>query len=92
MELLLSSPAMALIPDVYDSLLIFLHEACSQELDVLVCGSIYNGADLCCFAAFILLERSLIATDLSRRPVLPPPLWLMHDESVLLPRLPQWPD
>ena len=47
-------------PDVYDSLQIFLNEACSQELSVLVCGSVFNGADLSCFDGYILLKLPLI--------------------------------
>jgi len=71
-------------PDVYDPLQIFLHEAYSQEFGVLLCGSVFSSGDLSCFVAFILLELPLTATDLSRKPVPPPPLWLRLDASVPL--------
>ena len=50
MELVSSSPPMRArlslrLPDVYDLLQIFLNEAGSQEFVVLVCGSVFRGAD-----------------------------------------------
>ena len=79
-------------PDVYDLLHIFLNEAGSQEFEVLVCGSIFSGAYLSYFVAFILLELPPTAADLSRKSVPPPPLWLRYDASMLIPRPPPWPD
>jgi len=89
-ELLPSSPVMRVPlslrpPDLHDPLQIFLNEVGSQEFGVLVCGSVFSGADLSCFAAFILLELPLSVADLSRKPVSPPPLWLRHDASVPFP-------
>ena len=52
---------------MYDPLQIFLHETGSQEFGVLVCGSVFSGADLSYFAAFNLLELPLTAADLSRK-------------------------
>jgi len=52
---------------------IFLNETGSQELGVLVCGSVFNGADLSCFTVFILFELLSTVADLSRKLVPPPP-------------------
>jgi len=49
----------------------------------LASNSVYIGAELSYFAAFILLELPPTAADLSRKPVPPPPLWLRYDASVL---------
>ena len=70
MELLSPSPTMRVFlslrpADVYDSLQIFLNEAGSQEFGVLVCDSVFSRADWSYFVAFILLEISLTAADLS---------------------------
>jgi len=97
MELLSSSLTMRVTlslrpPDVYDPLQIFLHMAGSQEFGILVRGSVYNGADFSYFSAFILLELPSTASDLSRKPVPPPPPWPRHDASVLLSRLLPWSD
>ena len=97
MELLLSLIAMmvslSLRPiDMYNPLQIFLNEAGSQDFGILVCDSIFSGADLSCFTAFILLKVPLTAVELSRKPVPPSPPWLRHDASVLIPRLSSWSD
>ena len=90
MKLLSSSLAIRVslslrLPDVYAPLRIFLNEAGLQEFGIVVCGSVFNGADLSCFAAFILLELPPTAADLSQKPVSPPLPWLRHDASVPLP-------
>ena len=89
MELLLFLPAMRVPlslrpPDRYDSFQLFLHGAGSHEFGIFVCGSIYSGADFSNFATFILLELSLTAIDLSRKPVPPPPPLLRPDALVPL--------
>ena len=61
------------LPDVYDLLQIFLHETISQEIDTLICGLDFNGAELTCYTACILLELPSTAVCLSRKPVPPPP-------------------
>ena len=70
MELLPSSPAVRIplflkSPDVYDPLQIFLNKIGSHDFSVVVCGSVFNGVNLSCFAAFILLELPPIMADLS---------------------------
>ena len=58
---------------MYDPFQIFLQDTCSQEIDVLVCGLVFSGAELTCYATCILFELPLTADGLSRKPVLPPP-------------------
>jgi len=59
---------------------------------VLVCGSVFSGADWSCFVAVILFELLPIAVDLLRKPIPPPSPWFRHDASVWLFRPPPWPD
>jgi len=59
-------------PDMYDPLQIFLHEAGSQEISALICGSIFSRTELTCHTACILVELLSTATCLSRKPVSPP--------------------
>ena len=79
-------------PDVYDPLQIFLQEICSQEISILICGSVFSEAELTCHAVCILLELPSTATCLSRKLVPPPPPWSRCDALVLLARPPPWPD
>ena len=41
---------------------------------------------------YALIELPAFTVDPSRRPTPPPPPWSRRDVSVLLPRLPPWPD
>ena len=75
-------------PDVYNSLQIFLQEPVSQEIGTLIYGLDFNGAELTCHVACILLELPSTATCLSRNLALPPPPWSQCDAIVLLSRPP----
>jgi len=83
-------------PDVYDLLQIFLQEAGSQEIKLVMVQSAVS-------LVFIMDDSHMSATcdrfdllpftfDLSRKLVPPPPPWVSHDASMLLPRPSPWPD
>ena len=78
--------------DVYEPLQIFLQEAGSNEIGALVCGLVFSGAEFSCYAAHLLLELPVTATNPSRESIPPPPPWLRCDALVPLSRPPPWPD
>ena len=53
---------------VYYSFQIFLHETSSKEIDALVYGLVFDGAEYCCYIACILFELPSTAAGLSRKP------------------------
>jgi len=57
-------------PDVYNSLQIFLQEIRSEEIGIMVCGLVFNGVELPCYAARILFELPSTAAGSPRKPVL----------------------
>jgi len=66
--------------------------ASSQEINILVYRLDSSGVELTCRAACIMLELPSMATCFSWKPVPPPPSWVSHDTSKLLPQLSPWPD
>ena len=72
------------LPDMYNSLQIFLQEPVSQEIGTLICGLDFSRAGLTCHVACILLKLPSTATCLSRKLASPPPPWSRCDALVLL--------